>query len=226
MRTRCLLAVALLGCASAPRAELGAKAPDPVLPTGDVERHALGPGNLRVEADVSAGSAYTLRFPTATGTFVFSPRTPEASTVDVSIDTTAAVSSLQLVADIAKDEFLHTSQHPRARFTSAAWRKNKEGGFDLYGTLSLHGTDKTLATPATIVAEPCKLVISVEFAIDRRAFGAISAGSLDPLVSDTVVVRILADVARAGLAADGKSPCPKGAAPTAVAQDPAPPPGR
>lgn len=203
---RCLLALAAVGCAAAPRAELGAKAPAPVPVSGVVERYELGPTNLRVEADVSAGSAYTLRFPTSTGTFAFTPGAPEASSIDVTIDTTAAQASWQLVADIAKEEFLHTSQHPAARFTSAAWRKSEEGDFDLYGTLTLHGVDKTLSTPAKIVAEPCTLGVAIEFAVDRRAFGAISTGSLDPVVSDTVVVRILADIARESDAA-----CPPGA---------------
>ncbi len=196
---RCLLVGCALvaACTSAPDARVVDEVPPPVAIPERVERFELGPGTVTVEADVSAGSSYTIRFPRSSGTLVLAPDQREASTVDVLVDATVAESSLQLVADIAREEFLHTSRHPSARFTSRALRRTAEG-LDLYGELDFHGTKKSIVVPARIDVEACRVRLACEFTIDRRAFGAVSEGALDPLVSDSVVVRIAADVPRSG----------------------------
>lgn len=191
------------GCGGAPQATLGVKAPDAVAPSGKTERFELA-GHAKVEADVSAGAAYTLSFPRIDGTLVVAPDNLEASQVDLTIDVTSATASWQLVADVARDEFLHTGQHPQARFVSRALRKADGGEFDLYGDLTLHGVTLPLKTQARLAVEKCAVHTHVEFAIDRRAFGAISSGGLDGVVSDNVVVRI--DVAAPRSRADCPAP--------------------
>ncbi len=194
------LAAALLvaGCSAPPMARLGAKAPTAVKPVGEVESYKLGKSNLKFEADVRAANAYTISFPGVSGTFDLSPQKPEASSFEVDIQTASAEASWSLVADIARDHFLHVGAHPKARFASTALRKNPKGGYTLYGNLSFHGTTKSLATPAELTIGRCRVALGVEFSIDRHAFGAVSEGSLESVVSDTVVIRIRADLPRAG----------------------------
>jgi polyisoprenoid-binding protein YceI len=171
--------------------------PDAVKLPGDAQEHALGPGSVTVEADVKAGSSYTLRFPGAEGRAVLSPSVPEASTVEVVIATATAESSLQIVADIAKDEFLHVGSFPQARFSSRAIRRAAEG-YELYGDLDFHGVTRSIVVPLQFEADACAFRVDCEFSIDRRAFGAVSTSSLDGLVSDHVVIRVLLRVARKG----------------------------
>lgn len=194
-----LASLAAVGCgASAPSAVLGAKAPEAVAPAGVVESYDLTGDLARVEVDVSAGKAYTIHFPNVKGRLAFSPDNPEASSLEITIDTTDARASWQVAADIARDKFLHAGSYPEAVFSSSAIRRRAEpeGGFTLYGALQLHGTSQTLSTPAVLEVEPCKLKLGVEFAIDRRTFGVINDTGYDPFVSDTVVVRIAAEAPR------------------------------
>lgn len=190
------LSALLVGCASAPEAVLGAKAPAPIAQKGPVESYELSPQTLKVEADIKAGSGYTLRFAKVRGRLDLSPTVQEASSLDVEIDTTSAEASWQLVADIARDQFLHVQAHPSARFASRALRKDAEGGFTLYGGLLLHGISQTLSTPVTIAVEPCRATLDVEFSVDRRAFGVVADGAIDSFVGDSVVLRISVDVPR------------------------------
>ena len=206
MRLFCLiLSVGTAACASAPQAELGAKAPDAVRVEGEVELFDIA-NRLEVQIDVSAGAAYTITFARVSGSFNFAPKTPEASAIEIVIDTTSAQASWDVVADVAKAEFLHTAQFPEARFASRALRKKVEGGLMLYGDLSLHGKTIGLSVPLTLSITRCNLGVGTEFAIDRRAFGAVSTGSVDAVVSDNVVVRIQGTLPRKGLK------CPQGEA--------------
>ncbi|MBL9024510.1 MAG: YceI family protein [Myxococcales bacterium] len=191
------LGLLLCACASAPTARLVTEVPAPVAVPDNAETYELPAGSIDVQADVSAGTSYTLKFPRSRATLVIAPSKLEASSVDVHVDTTAVDSTLPIVADIAKDQFLHTYRFPTARFASRSLRR-AETGLELYGNFDFHGTQKSLVVPASIEVDSCRVRIGCEFAIDRRAFGAVSDGSLDGIVSDSVVVRIAADVARKG----------------------------
>lgn len=217
-----LLGVVLVGCASAPQAELGAKAPDAVPVKGAVERFDIA-GRLTVETDVSAGAAYTIKFSNVSGSFTLAPETLEASAIDIVIDTTSAQASWDLVADVAKNEFLHTAEFPQARFASRALRKQPEGALLLYGDLTLHGTTLGVSVPLSLRLGRCTLGVATEFSIDRRAFGAISAGSLDAVVSDSVVVRITGELPRKGPGCPAGDAAPKEPPPPPPAPPPPPP---
>lgn len=194
-----LMLLALLGagagCASAPKATLVTEVPEAVAASSDAETYELAAGAVTVEADVSAGSSHTLRFTHSSGIVVVSPSRPEASTIDVTVDTTNIETTLPIVADIAKDQFLHVYAHPTARFTSRALRKT-EAGYQMYGDFDFHGTKKSLVVPVAIEVDECRVHMSCEFEIDRRVFGAVSDGSLDGIVSDAVEVRISVDAPR------------------------------
>ena len=66
----------------------------------------------------------------------------------------------------------------------------------MYGDFDFHGTKKSLVVPVAIEVDECSVHLSCAFSIDRRVFGAVSDGSLDPLVSDAVEVRISVDAPR------------------------------
>jgi polyisoprenoid-binding protein YceI len=183
------------GCSSAPKATLVTEVPEAVAASSDAEKYELAAGGVTVEADVSAGSSHTLRFTRSSGVVVVSPSRPEASTIDVTVDTTNIETTIPIVADIAKDQFLHVYAHPTARFVSRALRKT-ESGYQMYGDFDFHGTKKSLVVPVAIEVDECRVHLSAEFEIDRRVFGAVSDGSLDPLVSDAVEVRIRVDAPR------------------------------
>jgi polyisoprenoid-binding protein YceI len=208
-----LALVSLVACATPPQAELGAKAPDAVRVEGEVERFDIA-NRIEVQIDVSAGAAYTINFARISGSFIFAPKTPEASAIEIVIDTTSAEASWDVGADVAKAEFLHTAQFPESRFASRALRKQKEGGLMLYGDLTLHGKTLGLSVPLTLTITRCNVGVGTEFTIDRRAFGAISTSSVDAVVSDSVVVRIQGTLPRKG------PKCPQGEAP---AKEPAKP---
>lgn len=195
-----LLLFALLGCGpAAPLAQLDAKAPVAAEAKGESERYALGPEELSVEADVSAGSAYTLRLTDVSGVLTLVPDAPEASAVEVHIRTAAVETTIGLVGDVAKSEFLHVAEYPDASFVSRAFRRREvPGTFTLYGDLTLHGTTHSLAVPATLTVERCRARADVAFTVDRRQFGVVSNGSVDSVVSDIVEVRIRAEAKRKG----------------------------
>ena len=119
--------------------------------TDIAEHYDLGPEEASIEADVSAAASYTISFARQHGKLVLAPQKPEASTIEVVVDTTSAEASWDLVAEIAANEFLHVSSFPEARFVSRALRKRQDGAYDLFGELELHGTKKNVVVPATIV---------------------------------------------------------------------------
>ncbi len=162
----------------------------------DAETYDVSPAQASIEADVSAAAPYTLRFGRGKGTLVLSPSKPEASSVDLSVETASAESSLGVVADIAREQFLHVDRFPAARFRSSALRRRADGRYDLYGELELHGTKKSVEVQADLRVSSCFVTVDSEFGIDRRVFGAVSDGGLDGVVSDTVVIRIRANVKR------------------------------
>jgi polyisoprenoid-binding protein YceI len=162
----------------------------------DAETYQLGAAEASIEADVSAAASYTLRFPKQRGVLVLSPSRPDASSVEVSVETASAESSLGVVADIARDQFLHVDRFPAAAFRSSSLRRRPDGRYDLYGELELTGTKKSLVVQADLSVSACFVRVDSEFGIDRRVFGAVSDGGLDGVVSDTVVIRIHANVKR------------------------------
>ncbi|MFO0548616.1 MAG: YceI family protein [Polyangiaceae bacterium] len=187
----------LVGCGSAPLAHVETSVPDAVAVRGAVEEYSLVGDNVAVEADVRASAAYTVHFPNSKGTLKFAPDAHDASSFELDIDVTVATSSLQIVADIARDKFLHAGDYPTARFATRSLRPGLEAGsYTLFGDLTLHGKTLSLSMPAHVVADDCHVSIDVEFGVDRQAFGVVATGVLEDVVSNTVVVRIKTSVLR------------------------------
>lgn len=96
------------------------------------------------------GFSYTVgRFDKFEGTFNYDPKNLEASSVDVTVDT-SSIDSNQAERDkhILSDDFLDVSKYPEAKFVSTKIVDKGNGLFDIIGDLTLHGKTK----PITIVA--------------------------------------------------------------------------
>lgn len=190
------------GCVAPVRATMNAQAPDAAIASDVTEEYAVAPPILTVEADVSAGAAYTIAFPGSVGTLTLDRKNLAASKISADVDVASAAASWQLVADIARDEFLHAGQYPRGSFTSVAltplpceMEEPCEGpAFTLYGDLSLHGTTRRISMPVDLRVTACEAIARIEVTIDRQEFGIADDGAYEGLVSDDVVVRILATV--------------------------------
>jgi polyisoprenoid-binding protein YceI len=183
------------GCSSVPEARVAETVPSALAAGSDVERYELQAEHMAVEADVSAGKSYTLVFPKARGTMSVSPSRLESSTVSLQFDMSSATSTPQLAADVAKNRFLHADRYPSASLESRSMKRGAEG-LELWLDFTIHGTKRTLVMPAKVELSTCRAKLACEFAFDRQTYGIIDTGSLDSLVSDTVVVRATIDVAR------------------------------
>jgi len=56
------------------------------------------------------------------------------------------------IAGQIRDDVLHSAKHPEARFQSRRVSKRADGGFDLEGDLTLHGTTRPLTARTELVA--------------------------------------------------------------------------
>lgn len=190
-----------IGCSSAVRATMNAEAPNAVAVSDLTEEYAVAPPLLSVEADVSAGASYTISFPGSVGVVTLDRKNLAASKIYADVDVASAANDWQLVADIARDEFLHAGAHPRGSFTSVALApipcesEPCEGpGFTLFGDLVLHGVTRRISMPIDLRVTSCEAIARIEVTIDRQEFGITDDGGYEGLVSDDVVVRIHATV--------------------------------
>ena len=108
---------------------------------------------------------------------------------------TSATSSWQVVADVAKNRFLHSDRYPSASLASRSMKRGEQG-LDLWVDFTLHGTKKTLVMPVQIELSKCRARLACAFSFDRGDFGIVDSGSLEAVVSDTAVVRAMIDVPR------------------------------
>ncbi len=204
MKNWCCVVILLstgVGCTSAVRATMNATAPAAAETSDFLEEYAVAPPLLSVEADVSAGAAYTINFPGSVGTVTLDRKNLAASKIYADVDIASAAASWQLVADIARDEFLHAGAHPRGSFTSVALApipcavEPCEGpAFTLFGDLVLHGTTRRISMPVDLRVTSCDAIARIEVTIDRQEFGIADDGAYEGLVSNDVVVRIQATV--------------------------------
>jgi len=155
-------------------------------------------------------SMYTGRFTDFDATLQFDPANPSAMRLEASVD----VASLTLpappegfVAEMLGPHWFDAAQFPTMTFRSTAVEPTGANTARVTGDLTLHGVTLPLKTEAHLALDECAVRTRVEFAIDRRAFGAVSSGGLDGVVSDNVVVRISLEAPRSrpGCPAEGAS---------------------
>ena len=94
------------------------------------------------------------RFNDFSGTFSFDADQPEASKVDVTLQT-ASVDSNHAERDkhLRSDDFLNVSKHPTATFKSTSVKSTGEGTADITGDLTLNGVTKPVVIAAKFIGE-------------------------------------------------------------------------
>lgn len=94
------------------------------------------------------------RFNDFDGTFTWDKEKPEASTVNVTINT-ASVDSNHAERDkhLRSDDFLNTSKHPQATFVSTGVEMTGEETANITGDLTLNGVTKPVVLDARFIGE-------------------------------------------------------------------------
>jgi len=92
------------------------------------------------------------RFNTFSGEFSYYEANPNASKVEVTIDT-ASIDSNHAERDkhLRDEEFLDVEQFPEARFVSTSYRDLGNGKGELQGELTLHGVTRPLTIAVTMI---------------------------------------------------------------------------
>jgi polyisoprenoid-binding protein YceI len=88
------------------------------------------------------------------GSFSFDDKNPQASKVNVSLNT-ASVDTNHAERDkhIRSDDFLSVGKHPTATFESTSVKSTGEGTADITGNLTLNGVTKPVVIAATFVGQ-------------------------------------------------------------------------
>lgn len=129
-------------------------------------------------------------FKTFSGTIMLVDNDPALSSIELNIDATSLWTDTEkLTGHLKSADFFDVETHPTATFTSTAIVANDHGGFDITGNLNLHGVEKSITFPATIVLEDGKMTTMAEFAIQRFDFDIVYAGMADNLIKDEVLIR-------------------------------------
>ncbi len=101
-------------------------------------------------------SVLTGRFDKFEGEFSYDPAKPEASTVNVTIDT-ASINSNHAERDkhLRSDDFLNVEKFPKATFVSKSisLTGTEKGEFDIVGDLTLNGVTKSVTIDVEKVGE-------------------------------------------------------------------------
>lgn len=99
-------------------------------------------------------SVLTGRFDTFSGEFSYDPAKPEASTVNVSIDT-GSVNSNHAERDkhLRSPDFLNVEKFPKATFVSTKIVLDGKDEFDIVGDLTLNGVTKSITIEVDKVGE-------------------------------------------------------------------------
>ncbi len=164
------------------------------------ERIVLSPANTKV---AFIGSKVTGSqegdFKKLTGTVELSDNKPEASKINVVIDTTSiATKSEKLTAHLKGEDFFDVTKFPQATFTSTKIEKktDEKAVYNVTGNLDLHGQQHSISFPATIDVSPSKLSVAAHFSINRKDFGIVYQGMADDMIRDEVVLDISLNVPR------------------------------
>jgi len=102
---------------------------------------------------------------------VFSPRQPERSRLEASVDAATIDTGISARDDhLKKEKYLHVSAHPKMKIRSRSIRREGEQWI-LEGALTIKGTTRDLRIPFDAQATPKGYLLSGSFSIDRLDFG-------------------------------------------------------
>lgn len=163
--------------------------------------YRLDPGHSKVTWSVThfGFSTYVGQFATVNGTVVLDPKTPSASTLNVTIDT-ASLGTLNPALDthLKSADFLDVAKYPQAVFKATSVRVTGPKTAAITGDLTLHGVTKPVTVDATFNqagVNPLDKTYSVGFAaaakIHRSDFGITA---YVPAISDEVTLQFEAEL--------------------------------
>jgi polyisoprenoid-binding protein YceI len=99
-------------------------------------------------------SVLTGRFDKFDGEFTYDPAKPEASTVNVTIDTTSINSNhAERDKHLRSGDFLNVEKFPKATFVSKSVKVDDKDEFDIIGDLTLNGVTKSITIEVEKVGE-------------------------------------------------------------------------
>ena len=138
------------------------------------------------------------RFADFSGTIVFDPSVPQASSITFTID----AGSVDTNADdrdqhLRSDDFFAVEKHPSLTFVSTHVTKKSDERFDVEGTLTIRGVAKTVTLPVTYLGEAkdpwgnTRVGFETELTINRKDFGLMWNAALETggfLVGDEVKI--------------------------------------
>ena len=129
-------------------------------------------------------------FPDVEGTISLVDGAPEASSVEVTIDTTTLTSDTdQLTTHLKSADFFDVEAHPEASFRSTAITPQDDGTYQVTGVLDMHGQSKEITFPATIEVADDTVHAEAEFSINRFDWEIDYAGAADDLIRDEVLLK-------------------------------------
>ncbi|HEY8939351.1 MAG TPA: YceI family protein [Cellvibrio sp.] len=99
-------------------------------------------------------SVLTGRFDKFEGEFTYDPAKPEASTINVTIDTTSINSNhAERDKHLRSADFLNVEKFPKATFVSKSIKADGKDEFDIIGDLTLNGVTKSVTIEVEKVGE-------------------------------------------------------------------------
>lgn len=111
-----------------------------------------------------------------TGDITFTPEHPEAARFNVSIDVNSINTGSGMQNNHAKSEkWFDAEKYPAINFTSSKCAKT-ETGYELTGTLDMHGVKKEITFPFTFANN----IFSSSFTVNRLDFGIGKEGGKVP----------------------------------------------
>ncbi|MDH3628926.1 MAG: YceI family protein [Acidobacteriota bacterium] len=115
---------------------------------------------------------------------------PTQSSIELNIDATSIwTDNEKLTGHLKSPDFFEVETYPTAVFQSTSIVAAEDGGFDVTGNLNLHGVEKSITFPATIVLGHGTVTATAEFSIKRFDFGIVYPGAKDNLIKDEVLIR-------------------------------------
>lgn len=133
-------------------------------------------------------------FKSFTGTIDLVNSKPAESSVTVDIDATSVYSDDEkLTGHLKSPDFFDVEKFPKASFKSTKIEADAAKGADSYtvtGDFNLHGVTKSISFPATITTGADSVDVDAEFAVNRKDFGIVYAGTADDLIRDDVAIKL------------------------------------
>lgn len=138
-------------------------------------------------------------FPDVEGTISLVDGAPEASSVEVTIDTTTLTSDTdRLTTHLKSADFFDVEAHPEASFRSTSITPLDDGTYEVAGVLDMHGVAKQVRFPATIEVAGDAVRAQAEFSINRFDWEIDYKGAADDLIRDEVLLKFDLRAERAG----------------------------